>query len=107
MSGGFFDYKQYEINNIIDSIERELNKQGQLKPKDEIYGNDEYLKKYPEEKFYHTYPEEIQEKMKEAIKTLKIAAVYVQRIDWFISGDDGEETFLTRLSEDLNKIDNA
>ena len=25
MSGGHFDYKQYHINEIVDSIEREVN----------------------------------------------------------------------------------
>jgi hypothetical protein len=104
MSGGHFDYKQYEIHEIAESIEHELNKQGKLKPKDEMWGTEEYFLKYPNEKYYYTYPEKIQNKMKEAVKLLKIAEVYTQRIDWLLSGDDGEETFLERLEEDLNKI---
>jgi hypothetical protein len=78
MSGGFFDYNQYRINDMSDSIERELNQQGKEKPKDELYGDEEYFRKYPEEKFYPTYSPEVQEKMKEAITALKIASVYVQ-----------------------------
>jgi hypothetical protein len=35
---------------------------------------------------------------------LKIAQVYAQRVDWLVSGDDGEESFITRLDEDLNKL---
>lgn len=27
--------------------------------------------------------------------------IYTKRLDWFISGDDGEETFYERLKEDL------
>jgi len=104
MSGGHFDYKQYRINEIIDDIEFQLNRQGKEIPNDELYGNNEYYEKYPEEKFYITYPEEIQEKMKDAIKALKIAFVYAQRVDWFLSGDDGEENFIKRLLEDLNAI---
>ena len=50
MSGGHFDYKQYHINEIVDSIERELNRQGKEKPKDELYGDKEYFEKYPDEK---------------------------------------------------------
>ena len=42
--------------------------------------------------------------MREAVKILKIANIYVQRIDWLLSGDDGEETFLNRLSEDLSNM---
>lgn len=104
MSGGYFDYNQYRIGDIADSIECELNRQGKEKPKDELYADKEYYEKYPDEKYYSTYPEIVQEKMREAIKQLKIAAVYAQRVDWFLSGDDGEETFLKRLQEELNQL---
>ena len=104
MSGGHFDYKQHYINEIIDVIERELNKQGKEKPKDELYGDNEYFDKYPEERYYPIHSTIVQEKMNEAIIQLKIAAIYTQRIDWFLSGDDGEENFIKRLSEELNKV---
>lgn len=104
MSGGHFDYNQYRINDIADSIERELNRQGKEKPKDELYFNKEYFEKYPDEKYYCTYPEIVQEKMKEAVKQLRIAAVYAQRVDWFLSGDDDEERFIERLAYDLNTL---
>lgn len=104
MSGGHFDYNQYRINDIIDSIERSLNIQGKEKPKSELFSDDEYYIKYPEERFYYTYPKEVQEKLKEGIKALKIASVYAHRIDWFLSGDDGEESFLKRLLEDLSAL---
>ena len=104
MSGGHFDYKQYHINEIVDSIERELNNQGKEKPKCELYCDKEYYEKYPDEKYYYTYSPIVQEKMKEAIRQLKIAAIYAQRIDWFLSGDDSEENFIKRLNEELNSI---
>lgn len=103
MSGGYFNHNQYQIDEIVDIIERKLNRQGKKKFKNELYGSDEYYKKYPEEKFHIIYSEIVQEKMREAIKQLKIASVYVKRIDWFLSGDDGEESFLKRLQDDLNK----
>jgi len=105
MSGGHFDYQQYHVSNIADSIENELNKQGTLKPKDELYYTDEYYSKYPDEKYYAAYPIEIQEKMKDAIKILRTAAIYAHRIDWLLSGDDGEESFLERLKEELDKLE--
>jgi len=105
MSGGHFDYKQYWINDIADSIELELDRQGKEKPRDELYYNKEYYDEYPEDKFYPTYSEIVQEKMKEAIKQLRIAAVYAQRIDWFLSGDDNEESFIERLGEELENIE--
>jgi len=39
-----------------------------------------------------------------ALDILKKAVIYAQRIDWFLSGDDGEESFHTRLKEDLESI---
>ena len=105
MSGGHFDHKQYWINDIADSIELELDRQGKEKPRDELYYNKEYYDEYPEDKFYPTYSEIVQEKMKEAIKQLRIAAVYAQRIDWFLSGDDNEESFIERLGEELENIE--
>lgn len=105
MSGGYFDYDQYRINDIANSIERKLNRQGKEKPKDELYGDEEYFERYPDEKYYDTYPKIVQEKMREAVKQLKIAAVYAQRVDWFLSGDDGEESFIERLAEDLKALE--
>lgn len=35
---------------------------------------------------------------------MKQAEVYAQRIDWLLSGDDGEESFHERLKEDLDKL---
>lgn len=104
MSGGYFDHKQYHIEDIIDSIETELNNQGKEKPKEKLFCSNEYYEKYPEEKYYQTYPDLVQEKMREAVRQLKIALVYVRRIDWFLSGDDGEDSFLRRLSEDLKNV---
>lgn len=105
MSGGHFDYKQYWINDIADSIELELDRQGKEKPRDELYYNKEHYDEYPEDKFYPTYSIIVQEKMKEAIKQLRIAYVYVRRIDWFLSGDDSEESFIRRLDEELKTIE--
>ena len=49
-------------------------------------------------------PETIQE-FRNGVEILKKASVYAQRIDWLISGDDGEDSFHQRLKEDLNKLE--
>jgi hypothetical protein len=33
-----------------------------------------------------------------------MAEIYAQRIDWLLSGDDGEDSFRERLKEDLEKL---
>jgi hypothetical protein len=39
-----------------------------------------------------------------AVSLLKQAYVYTQRIDWLVSGDDGEDDFHTRLANELAKV---
>jgi hypothetical protein len=111
MSGGFFNYDQARIRNMIDSIEELIKKNGRAKTEEEIIDgawgtlDDEYFKKYPEDKFWYKYPDEVIEEFKKGLSYLKIACVYAQRIDWLVSGDDGEESFFKRLEEELNDIE--
>ena len=75
-----------------------------MKPDDDLYCSADYYEKWPEEMFYEVYSPEVQDIFKQAIKYLELAEVYTQRIDWFLSGDDGEESLLSRLKEDLDKL---
>lgn len=88
MSGGTFDYRQYSLREIADSIE-EIIKQNDIE--------DEYGYKTE-------FSPETLDKFKEGIALLRKAEVYAQRIDWLCAGDDGEETFHERLEEDLNNL---
>jgi hypothetical protein len=86
MSGGYFDYAQYQIGNIADSIE-------QL-----IYNNNsEELNKYKN----RDYTDETISEFRTALRLLRRAQIYAQRIDWLVSCDDGEGTFHKRLALEL------
>lgn len=108
MSGGRFNYDQRRIGYIAESIEKEIATSGRPKTQEELKNEswlgDDWYEKYPEELCWHKYHDEVIEKFKEAVKFLKIAEVYAHRIDWLLSGDDGEESFLERLDEDLRKL---
>jgi hypothetical protein len=108
MSGGRFEYKQYDMNYIADQIEHEVLINGKKKTDDELkeegWRDPDWYKKYPEELYHYEYPEEVIGKFKEGIALLRIAAIYTQRIDWLLSGDDGEESFLERLKKDLEEL---
>ena len=54
--------------------------------------------------YYPDYKEETLVEFRKGVELLKKARIYVQRIDWLLSGDDGEETFHERLKEDLEKL---
>ena len=89
MSGGHFDYAQYRIQEIMDSIE------------DEIRYNNSPREDGDEPR---NFSEETISEFAVGLTYLEIAQVYVQRIDWLLSGDDSEESFHKRIIEDLNEI---
>ncbi len=105
MSGGRFDYKQDNIRNIADEISEVLERQGKERDKRDMYGPADYYDNNPEEKFYETYSPEVQSRMREAVSVIRKAYVYVNRIDWFLSGDDGEDSFLRILDEELRELE--
>lgn len=108
MSGGHFNYDQYKIGYIAESIQKVIDNNGREKTaqemKDEGWRDPDWYEKYPEDKFHYKYPDEVIEKFKEAVEILKKAEVYAHRVDWLISCDDGEESFLKRLESDLKKL---
>ena len=77
MSGGHFDYAQFRIADIVAGVE-------------ELIANN----------WREFTPATIAE-FRAAAFLLRAASIYAQRIDWLVSGDDGEETFLQRLPDDL------
>lgn len=54
--------------------------------------------------YYPDYTDETLVEFRKGVELLKQARIYAQRIDWLISGDDGEESFHERLKEELNKL---
>lgn len=109
MSGGAFNYDQYKIGYIADKIEQEILNSGKEKTKKELdeerWRDPDWYEKYPEDKFHYKYPDEIIQTFKDAVRALRVAQIYAHRVDWYLSGDDGEESFLERLKEDLEKLD--
>lgn len=72
---------------------------------DDIYrGRDCSVEEYPDGEYYPDYTEETLQEFRNGIAALRRAYVYAQRIDWLLSGDDGEESFHRRLSDELGKL---
>ena len=85
MSGGHFDYKQYQLTMLAEEIEQEIL--------DQRYADEDYR-----------YSKKTIKKFKKAVKLLNRTYVYVQRIDYLVSSDDGEEDFHSRIKDELNKL---
>jgi hypothetical protein len=92
MSGGHFNYQQHCLLDIADGI-------GSA-----ILNNDSTEKdRWGSDIGQHYTPETIAE-FKKAVKALKLAYVYAQRIDWLLSCDDGEDSFHKRLQAQLGEL---
>ena len=75
MSGGYFDYDQYRFNDVADQIDK-LITHGHL-------------------------PKDIIDKFKETSHCCKRCAEMVQRIDWLVECDDGEDSFRERWTKEV------
>jgi hypothetical protein len=92
MSGGHFQYQQYQIQSIAEDIEALINT------------NDCNDKNQWGDVIGNHYSRETMREFDKAVELLKQAHVYVQRIDWLVSGDDGEDSFHSRLKSELAKL---
>jgi hypothetical protein len=92
MSGGHFMYKQYEIGYIADEVEHLIltNTSKETDSWGDIKGA--------------FYSEETIAEFEHALKLLREAQIYLQRIDWLVSCDDSEDSFHNRLKVELAKL---
>lgn len=166
MSGGHFDYQQYHIEDIANSIEREIEEATKPKPpkvwkegvtvfkkidawhsvafykcfktydeavkllkKDKAYKfireyeknerriaefmegekmvevRETKYQEYEDDEYYPEYTDETIQIFKDAVKLLRKAAIYANRIDWLLSGDDGEDNLKERLKKELKELE--
>lgn len=89
MSGGHFDYAQYKIEGIASMVD-EL-----------ISSNDDQTKDQYGDIIGRGYTLETIERFKEAVHNLRRAEEMVQRVDWLVSCDDGEDSFHSRWAEEV------
>ena len=92
MSGGHFNYDQYRIDQIAEDIAQIIRN-----------NKNEELDEWGSKRGYF-FPDSVIEEFKRAVYILDKAYIYVQRIDWLLSGDDGEDSFHSRLKEELSNL---
>ncbi len=85
MSGGHFDYRQYALSAIADDIDHLVGVNGKL----------------DKDGWGHDYPPDIIARFRETAIILRRAAAMVQRVDWLVSCDDGEDSFRRRWEEEV------
>jgi predicted house-cleaning noncanonical NTP pyrophosphatase (MazG superfamily) len=82
MSGGHFDYVQHRLDRVVDQIQELIDNNN---VEDELgYASD--------------YSKETLDKFREAVEIITKASNMIHRIDYLVSGDDGEDTFNKKWS---------
>lgn len=94
MSGGTFDYLQYRLQYVIDRTQEEIDNNN-IQPE---WCSNGYWDGY-------RWTDDTIAEFKKGIEFIQKAKIYMQRIDWLLAGDDGEETFHKRLKEDLKELE--
>ena len=92
MSGGYFEYNQWNVEQLAEDIDRVISRS--LSLLDNPPDKDDYEHCY-------VYTPETLAKFAEARDALQKAAKMAQRVDWLLSGDDSEEAFHRRWKEEL------
>jgi hypothetical protein len=76
MSGGYFDYEQCRMQNMADRLASAIETDDQ-------------------------YSKETLAEFGKGLRALRVAAVYLERIDFLLCGDDTEGSFHKYLKEEL------
>lgn len=92
MSGGIWEYANCRIYDFAETFE------------DTIIHNNEKPEYWGENWNGQIYTDEVIEEFKKGYAILKIADAYAHRADWLLSGDDGNDSFIKRLKENLDDL---
>lgn len=90
MSGGFFNYEDRRLEDMANTLRLEIALCRQ-KPS---WSDD-----------WDTYSDAFIEEMSKAYNMLVEARVRLHRLDWVLSGDDGEDTYFHKTPEELAAIE--
>ena len=90
MSGGFFEYQEYRLQDMANLLRLEIAK----------------CRKKPDwTSDWSRYSDEFIDEMSLVYNQLVDTAAKMHRIDWVLCGDDGEDQYEKRLKIDLAKIE--
>lgn len=105
MSGGFFEYYNYSINDFIDMIERELEPHKRARELKEpmLFKDENDEKEYEyiiQEKWsgWTPYSQHTIDMIENCLPIIEKAGEYLHAIDWLFSGDSSEQTFSKKIS---------
>lgn len=101
MSGGYFDYAGYHLEDILCKLENMVSNYLDLKKDSELDSQTIWnsIRDYLEENDSE-FNKLFLDNMLKFYKSTLDAMIYERRFDWYLSGDDAEDSFKRRLFED-------
>ena len=87
MSGGKFNHQQYALEDIAQTIQHNIDI------------NDSREKDQWNNELGNHYSPEVIQRFKRAVVLLRKCSAMAHEIDWLLSGDSGEETFMKAWKE--------
>jgi hypothetical protein len=100
MSGGHYEYKYHHIDDLAEEIDREFEKDGKYMTEDwsvECSGRKPLIESDYLDGATSEQKEFILNEIKSLVIILKDAAFRAKELEWFMSGDTGFESYITRL----------
>lgn len=88
MSGGHFDYAQYQIEQIADQLRRDIKNND----KENDFG------------YKYGFSPLTLSKLCVCADIIEAAAKLANAVDWLYSGDDGEETFAEKYQTEMEGL---
>jgi hypothetical protein len=105
MSGGHYDYKQYQLNYIADEMLQDINCSNGKHQEDCYWINHETMEKELS-CVCADLTDDFKQEMLDVEKELRKLYIRIKRIGWVLSGDDSVESWRERQKEDLDDLEN-
>lgn len=95
LSGGFFEYRQFLLEDMAGEIDKLIARNGAPTEYEDAFD----LRYLPSR--HYEYPADILARFRESAHELRRVGEMAHRVDWLVSGDDGEDTFRERWSDEV------
>lgn len=92
MSGGRYNIHPFMFDEIIDDIDYAIKDSDENKGKEHSFLE-----------FHYDISDDAKKELINGREIIKLARIYINRIDYLLDGDDGNDDFIKRLKEDIQK----
>ena len=93
MSGGRYSISPYMFDEIIEDIDNAIKDSDENKGKETSCFD-----------FHYDISDDAKKELIKGKEIIKLAKIYIHRIDYLLDGDDSNDDFIRRLKEDKEKM---